>query len=457
MNVKTTRTQQEGNIVRLDVEVPAEDIQKCIGDTVAKLASELKIPGFRKGKVPQSLVVQRFGMDAVIQQMLEDQLPVWYSQALEETGVEPVDRPEVDIDGEAVPGQDLHFHALVQIMPRPVLGPYVGLEVPRVTAEVQDIDVDAQVQRLREEFATLRVVDLRSVQEGDLVTGDFAGSFEGRPMEKATITDFSLEVGSGRFLPDLEKGLVGMHLNEEKDVAVTFPEDYPDEEVAGKTLDFHVTVKEIKEKVLPPMNDEFAKDVSEFETLLELRLDIRRKLQSVRESMVKRQFRAMAIKQAVDAATIDIPKAVVDRQAESLVDDFARSLELRGGSFEEYLNVTGTTVDGMLADVQPDAVTAAKTGVVLDAIAEAEALEVSEDTLADTIAALAKASKAEPDVLRSRLEESGRISTIRQNLLREKAGDFIVEHAVAVAPSTQAESGTTGEEAPEAEDTAAEA
>jgi trigger factor len=247
-----------------------------------------------------------------------------------------------------------------------------------------------------------------------------------------------------------------MHVNEEKDVTVAFPDDYPDEEVAGKTLDFHVKVKEIKEKVLPPLNDEFAKDVSEFATLLELRLDIRRKLASVRESMVKRQFRATAIKQAVDAAEIDMPKVVVDRQAESLVDDFARSLELRGGSFEEYINVTGSSIEAMLQDVRPDALAASKTGVVLDAVAETEGLAVDEETLSAAVAALAQASKTEPDALRSRLEESGRISTIRQNLLREKAGDFIVEHAVAVTPSTQAEPGATGDEAQTADETAAE-
>jgi trigger factor len=456
MIVKTTRTEQEGNTVRLDVEVPAEEIQKSVDATVGKLARELKLPGFRKGKVPRSFVVQRFGMEAVLQQMIEDYLPQWYGQALEETGVEPVDKPEVDIDGEPTPDEDLHFHALVQVMPKPILGPYIGLEVPKVEAEVRDADVDAQVDRLRQEFATLRVVDLRGVQEGDLVTGDFVGSHEGEPLEKATISDFSLEVGSGRFLPDLEQGLIGMHLNEEKDVSVVFPEDYVDEEVAGKTLDFHVTVKEVKEKVLPALNDEFAKDVSEFATLLELRLDIRRKLQSMRESMAARQFRAVAIKQAVDAAQIDMPKAVVDRQAESLVDDFARSLELRGGSFEEYLKVTGSTIEAMLADVQQDALIAAKTGVVLDAIAEAEDLSVDEDTLSATVAALAKSAKTEPEALRSRLEESGRISSIRQNLLREKAGDFIVGHAVAIAPPAQADVDAAGDEAPTAEDAAAE-
>ena len=392
----------------------------------------------------------------VLQEMVEDFLSQWYAQALEETGVEPVDKPEVELDGEPQIDQPFLFHALVQVMPEPELGQYTGLEVPKAEATVQDADVDAQVDRLREEFATLRVVDLRSVQEGDVVTGDFAGSMEGEPIEKATITDYSLEVGSGQFLPDLERGLVGMHLNEEKDIAVEFPEDYPDEEVSGKTLDFHATVKEIKEKVLPPLNDELAKDVSEFATLLELRLDIRRKLQSMRDSMVKRQFRALAIKQAVDGATVDIPSVVVDRQAEILVDDFARSLEVRGGSFEEYLKATGATIEQMLADVRPDAAMAAKAGVVLDAIAAKEGITVSEDELSAAVAALAKAGKTEPEALRSRLDESGRISSIRQNLLREKTGDFIVEHAVAVTPSDQGEPAAVGEAAPETVDPAVE-
>ena len=454
--MKTTLTQQEGNTVRLDVEVATEEIRAGVDVTVAKLARELKLPGFRKGKVPPNFVVQRFGMDMVLQEMVEDFLSQWYAQALEETGVEPVDKPEVELDGEPHLDQPFLFHALVQVMPKPELGQYAGLEVPKAEVTVQDADVDAQVERLREEFATLRVVDLRSVQEGDVVTGDFAGSMLGEPVEKATITDYSLEVGSGQFLPDLERGLVGLHLREEKDIAVSFPEDYPDEEVAGKTLDFHVTVKEIKEKVLPPLNDELAKDVSEFATLLELRLDIRRKLQSVRDSMVKRQFRALAIKKAVDGAEVDIPSVVVDRQAEILVDEFARSLELRGGSFEEYLKATGATIEQMLMDVRPDAAMAAKAGVVLDAIAAEEGIVISEDELSATVATLAKAGKTEPEALRSRLDESGRISSIRQNLLREKTGDFIVEHAVAVAPSDQAEPAAVGEVAPETADPAAE-
>ena len=454
--MKTTLTQQEGNTVRLDVEVATEEIRAGVDVTVAKLARELKLPGFRKGKVPPNFVVQRFGMDMVLQEMVEDFLSQWYAQALEETGVEPVDKPEVELDGEPHLDQPFLFHALVQVMPKPELGQYAGLEVPKAEVTVQDADVDAQVERLREEFATLRVVDLRSVQEGDVVTGDFAGSMLGEPVEKATITDYSLEVGSGQFLPDLERGLVGLHLREEKDIAVSFPEDYPDEEVAGKTLDFHVTVKEIKEKVLPPLNDELAKDVSEFATLLELRLDIRRKLQSVRDSMVKRQFRALSIKKAVDGAEVDIPSVVVDRQAEILVDEFARSLELRGGSFEEYLKATGATIEQMLMDVRPDAAMAAKAGVVLDAIAAGEGIVISEDELSATVATLAKAGKTEPEALRSRLDESGRISSIRQNLLREKTGDFIVEHAVAVAPSDQAEPAAVGEVAPETADPAAE-
>jgi trigger factor len=454
--VKTTLTEQEGNIVRLDVEVAGEEIRAGFDATVVKLARELKLPGFRKGRVPPSFVVQRFGADMVLQEMVEDSLSKWYAQALEETGVEPVDKPEVELDGEPHVDQPFLFHALVPVMPKPELGQYIGLEVPKTDSAVQDADVDAQVGRLREEFATLRVVDLRSVQEGDVVTGDFAGSMQGEPIEKATITDYSLQVGSGQFLPDLEQGLVGMHLNEEKDIPVSFPEDYQDEEVAGKTLDFHVTVKEIKEKVLPPLNDELAKDVSEFATLLELRLDIRRKLQSGRDSMAKRQFRAIAIKKAVDGAVVDIPSAVVDRQAEILVDDFARSLELRGGSFEEYLKATGATIEQMLVDVRPDATIAAKTGVVLDAIAEKEGLVVDEEAVSATVAALAKAGKTEPEALRSRLDESGRISSIKQNLLREKAGDFIVENAVAVAPSDQAEPVAVAEAAPETADQAIE-
>jgi len=433
--VKSIVAEQEGTTVRLEVEVSAEEVQEGLDTTLKQLAREVRVPGFRKGKVPLRVAEQRFGAHAIVHQMLEDYLSRWYGAAVDEAGIEPVDTPEVDYDDEPASGKPFSFKVAVTVMPLPVLGEYKGLEVARQVLAVLDEEVDARVDRLREEFAELRVVGDRPVQKGDFITIDAKGRLDGVEVESATVDDYAFEVGAGRLLADLEGGVVGMVAGEEKATPVAFPEDYPSEDLAGKTLDFTVTVKEVKEKVLPAMNDDFAKDVSEFETLLELRLDIRRKLQAAKDSAAERAFRGAAVKAATDAATADLPAVVVDRQAQEMVEDFARSLTMQGGDFSAYLEMTGVKVEQMLADVRPEAEATVKTSLVLDAIVAAEGLEAGEDEVQTRVAQMATAGRLDAGEVRSRLEESGRIQSVRQQLLREKAADVIVQHAVAVAPS----------------------
>ena len=432
--MKTTVSEQSKNTVRLDIEVPAEDVQAAIDATIRKLSREVKLPGFRKGKVPLNLVVQRFGMHAIIHQMLEDQLQPWYEAALAESGVEPVDRPEVDYDDEPEEGKAFAFRADVTVMPTAELGRYKGLEVPRETAEVEDAEVDAQVERLRQEFGELRPVTDRPAAMGDFVTVDFAGRLDGEAIEQTSAEDYVMELGAGRLMPDLEQGIVGMAADEERVVNVDFPEDYGAEDVAGKTVEFTVKVKEVKEKMLPQLTDEFAKDVSEFETLLELRLDIRKKLQSVKDGAVDRRYRAAAIKAATDNATAEIPAVVVDGQARDMVEDFARSLQMQGIDFQTYLAMTGGTVQQLLDEIRPQAEDTVKTGLMLEAVARDETLEVTAEELDERLVQMAAMTRTDPAELRPRLEESGRMATVRQQLLREKAADLIVEHAIPVTP-----------------------
>ena len=432
--MKSIVAEQEGTTVRLEIEVSAEEVQEGLDTTLKQLAREVRIPGFRKGKVPLRVAEQRFGAHAIVHQMLDDYLSRWYGTAVDEAGIEPVDTPEVDYDDEPEAGSPFSFKVAVTVMPVPVLGDYKGLEVPRQVLVVLDEEVDARVVRLREEFADLSVVAGRPVQEGDFITIDAKGMLDGVEVESATVDDYAFEVGAGRLLADLEDGVVGMTAGEEKAVPVVFPDDYPSEDLAGNTLDFVVTVKEVKEKVLPAMNDEFAKDVSEFETLLELRIDIRGKLQAAKDSAAERAFRGAAVKAATDAATADLPAVVVDRQAQEMVEDFARSMAMQGGDFSSYLETTGVKVEQMLADVRPEAEATVKTGLVLDAIVAAEGLEAGEDEVQARVAQMAVAGRLDAGEVRSRLEESGRIQSVRQQLLREKAADLIVQHAVAVAP-----------------------
>jgi trigger factor len=432
--VRTTVTEGEENTVLLEVEVPGEQVDQALEASIDDLAKQLKIPGFRKGKVPRQVIVQRLGMDAIVHQMLDDNLSGWYRGAVAEAGIEPVDTPDVDFEQAPEAGKSFTFQAKVQVMPKPVLGEYKGLEVPRAEAEVEDEEVDRQVDRLREEFAELKVVEARPVQEGDFVTMDFAGTLDEVPVDQAAATDYVLEVGSNQLLPDLERALVGLTAGEERVIPVPFPEDYHAEELRGKTLDFQVTVKEVKEKVLPPLNDDLAKDVSEFETLLELRLDIRKKLQSAREAAVDRQYRSLAVKRAADDATLELPEVVVDQQAREMVEEFAHSLAHQGTDLGRFLQMTGQGVDRLLNDVRPQAEDQVRQTLVLEAVVEAEGIELSEEELEQRIAEMAAAARMEPAQFRSALEESGKMRTVRQQLLREKAADFIVEHAVPVAP-----------------------
>ncbi len=438
--MKTTVTEQETNAARLDVEVPAEEVSRSLDATLAKLAKEVRLPGFRKGRVPVALLVQRVGMETVTAQMLDDRLPEWSEQAVADSGVEAIDVLEpASFDIAPAKGEPFSFHITVQLLPKPQLGQYRGVEAPRETVEVADTEVDYQIDRLREEFASLRPVGDQPVAKGHFVTLDFKGTLEGEPVDGLSAEDYVLEVGSGRILPELEEGILGMVAGTEKEITVSFPEDWRDAEVAGKAVVFATTVKETKEKILPALNDEFAKDVSEFATLLELRVDVRRKLQSGKESAARSRFRNAVVQAVVDNATVELPEVLVARQLEAMMDDYLRSLEARGVDVRAFVKANEENLQGLMQESRPQAENLVKTGLVLDAIAAEEQLEVSEDDIAAVIAPLATAGKVEPGVLREQLERSGRIRSIRQNLLRDKAADLVEGAAVPVEPTEPSE------------------
>lgn len=432
--MKTTAGEKVGNEVKLEIEVSTEEVQEGVDATIKQLSREVRIPGFRKGKVPTGMIVQRFGMEAIIQQMLDNRLSSWLMEALTEADIDPVDRPEVDFEEAPEEGGPFTFTAVVTVMPTAELGQYKGVEAARPEAVVEDSEVDERVERLREEFAELQGVGDRAAETGDFVTITAEGYRDGESVANTRLDDYMFEVGGGHLLPDLETGVVGLKIGEEATIPVAFPDDYHAEELQGVTLDFSVTVKDIKAKFLPPFNDEFAKDVSEFETLLELRLDIRSKLQAAKDSAADRRFRAAAIDAVAAGITVDLPPAAIDRQAREMVDDFARSLSMQGGDIRGYLQATGSGVEELVQQMLPEAETGLRTSLALDAVAAAEGLDVTEEQLDERLARLAVAGKVEASELRSRLEQSGRISEIRQQILRERAADLIAENAVAVAP-----------------------
>lgn len=433
--MKTTLSERDGNTVKLEVEVSGEELQEAFDSKLKKLVREVRIPGFRPGKAPMTMVRQRFGDEAIITDAVEDAMAGWFTAAALELQLDPVERPKIDI-GEELPelGKPLSFTATVTVMPEVELGEYKGLEVPKESAEVKDEEVDAQVERLRNEFAELKPVTDRPVKSGDFVTADFRAALDGEPVEGLDASDFVYEVGAGRLFAEIEVQTLGMKVDEERVFQLALPEDFGAEEAAGKTVDFTVKLKEIKEKVLPKLSDGWASEVSEFETLLELRQEIRGKIEGAKTYSLDQQFRAQAVQTAADNASLDLPDVVVVEQAQEMVGDFAQSLAQQGGDIRTYLEATGITVEQMINDFKPQAARNVKTGLVLDAIAKAEGLEVADSDVDEAIAQMAAAARTDAATLKAGLEKNNRIEPVKWQILRDKAADFVAANAVAVAP-----------------------
>ena len=431
--MKTTLGEREGNRVKFTVEVSSEEVQEAFDTRLKQLAKEIRVPGFRKGKVPLAMVRQRLGEQAVLIDAIEEAMGGWFATAALQLELDPVDRPQIELLGDEPPalGRPLGFTASVTVMPEVVLGQYKGVEVPKDPVEVSDEEVDAQFNRLREEFAELRPVEDRPVVEGDYVTADFRAVHDGEPVEGLEASDYVFEVGREYLFAEVEQQVVGMTTGEERTIAVSLPEDFPLDQVAGKTVDFTITVKEIKEKVLPPLSDQWASEISEFATLLELRNEIRNKIRAGKTYAAEQRFRSLAVQAAADNATLDLPEIIVREQAEEMVNDFRQSLEARGGSFEAYLEATGTTRDQMIEDLKPQAARNVKTGLVLDAVAKAEGLVASDDEVRALVEQTAKAGRVDADKLEQQLRRAGRLETFRWQILRDKAADFIAANAVA--------------------------
>jgi trigger factor len=436
--VKTTLSERKGNTVKLAVEVSGEELQEAFDSRLKQVAKEVQIPGFRQGKVPLAMVRQRLGDEAILVDAVEDAMGRWFASAAVELGIDPVDRPEIEV-GDQLPemGKPFSFTASVTVMPEVELGQYKGVEVPRDAAEVTTEEVDAQMDRLRNEFAELRPVEGRAVQNGDFVTADFSAEVEGTPVEGLQATDFAFEVGAGRIFNEVEEAVVGMNQGEAKTFPLPLPEGFPDE-LAGKTADFTITAKEIKEKVLPPLTDLWASEVSEFPTLLELRQEIRGKMQAGKTYSADQRFRSLAVKAVADNAKLDLPDVVVREQAEELLADFKQSLKAQGGDFDAYLQGTGTTVEQMIEDLKPGAANNVKTGLVLDAVAQAEGLEATDEDVQAAVAQMAAAGRVDAKTFEDRLRKSGRIQTVKWQIVRDKAADFIAANAIPLSEGAAA-------------------
>jgi trigger factor len=456
--MKTTVTELPDSRAEVEVEIDADDVDRKLNSAARGLARDMRMPGFRKGKAPPSLVIQRVGRGAVLEQAVRDSLPEWYERALFDSGINPVGDPEIEVT--SLPEEEsepLAFKFAVGVRPKAKLGEYKGLEVGRPPLDVPEETVDAEVERMRESMARLETVD-RPAAEGDMVVIDFAGTIDGELFEGGEAHDHLLELGSGSLIEGFEEQITGAGAGDERTVKVTFPEDYRAEHLAGKDAEFAVTVKEVREKQLPDLDDDFASEATEFDTLEELREDIRSRLRAALEQQGEEEFRVAAVDAVAEKAEIEVPEEITRSHAEDRWQQVERQLASRGMDPAMYLQMQGKTREELIAESMPDAEKSIRRDAVLEAIADAEGIEPTEEEMVEALAHSAEHERTTPEKLLERLRKNGRDGLVRADLRTRAAIDLIVESAKPVEvepepePAPEAEAGTKTEAPAEEED-----
>ncbi|MFP7271481.1 trigger factor [Bacillus safensis] len=423
MSVKWEK--QEGNEGVLTVEVDAETFNKALDDAFKKVVKQVSIPGFRKGKVPRGLFEQRFGVESLYQDALDILLPVEYPKAIDEAGIEPVDRPEIDVE-KIEKGENLIFTAKVTVKPEVKLGDYKGLNVEKDDTAVTDEDVQEELKGMQNRQAELVVKEDGAIENGDTVVLDFEGFVDGEAFEGGKAENYSLEVGSGSFIPGFEEQLVGLEAGAEKDVEVTFPEEYHAEDLAGKPAVFKVKIHEIKAKELPALDDEFAKDVDEeVKTLAELTEKTKKRLEEAKENEAEGKLREELVAKASENAEVDIPQAMVDTELDRMMKEFEQRLQMQGMNLELYFQFSGQDEDALKEQMKEDAAKRVKSNLTLEAIAAAENLQVSDEEVEEELSKMAEAYNMPIENIKQAI---GSTEAMKEDLKVRKAIDFLVEN-----------------------------
>ncbi len=420
----------EKNMAKLTIEVPAEELEAALEKAYRRNRNRISIPGFRKGKAPRKMIEKMYGEGVFYEDAANILIPDAYAKALEECEEVIVSQPDISVV-QIEKGNPFIFTAEVAVKPEVTLGQYKGVEVEKTEVAVSEEEIDKEVDRERENNSRMLDIDDRAVEKGDMIKLDFEGFVDGTAFEGGKGTDYPLTIGSGSFIPGFEDQLVGAKLGEEMEVNVTFPEEYQAKDLAGKAAVFKCTVKEIKVKELPEADDEFAKDVSEFDTIAEYRDDIRAKLLERKTNDAKREKERKALEKAVENASMEIPDAMVDEQARRIADDFARRLQAQGFSMDQYMQIMGTTVDAYLEQVKPEALKRIQNSLVLEAVAKAENIEISDEQVEEEISRMAEAYKMEADKLKEMMGEY-ELEQMKNDLAVQKAAELLGETAVEV-------------------------
>ena len=414
-------------MAKLTIEVSAEELEAAIEKVFQKQKKNISVPGFRKGKVPRQMVEKMYGKEVFYEDAANELIPAAYEKAYDECEEEIVSSPKVAIV-QLEAGKPFIFTALVALKPEVKLGKYKGVSVEEIDVTVTDEEVDAEIEKERERNARSINVSDRAVKSGDQTVIDFEGFVDGVAFEGGKGENYPLTIGSGQFIPGFEDQLIDKNIGEEVDVNVTFPEEYQAEELAGKPALFKVTVKEIKEKQLPELDDEFAAEVSEFDTLAEYKEDVKKNLTTKRENDVKNAKENAVIDAIIEDAKMDIPEAMVTTQQRQMVQEFAQNIQMQGLSIEQYFQFTGLTAEKMLEQVKPQAEKRIKSRLVLEAVVKAENLVATEEDFEAEVAKMAESYKMEADKIKESIGEEGK-KQMMEDLAVSKAAEFVVNEA----------------------------
>ncbi|MBD7969792.1 trigger factor [Paenibacillus gallinarum] len=436
--MKATWEKIEKNLGVLEVEVEADRVAAALDKAFNKVVKKINVPGFRKGKVPRSIFEARFGVESLYQDAIDILLPEVYTEAVDQTAIFPVEQPEVDVD-QFAKGQTFKFKAKVVVKPEVELGEYKGLEVPKVSTEVSEEELAAELERLQQRHAELVVVEEGQAASGDVVVIDYEGSVDGELFEGGTAERQSLELGSNTFIPGFEEQVIGLATGDNKDVEVTFPEEYHAAELAGKKAVFKVKVHEIKRKELPALDDEFAKDVSEFDTLVEYKEDLKKQLASRKEEEAKATQENIVVEKAAENANVEIPQGMINSEVRNMMRDFDNRLRQQGMNLEMFMSFSGQTEADLQNQMKNDAEKRVRNNLVLEAIGKQENLEVTEEDVNEELNNMAASFKRSVDEIRQILESNGSLDSLKEEVLLRKTIDFLLANSKEVdAPAEEA-------------------
>lgn len=417
----------ENNMAKLTIEVPAEELEAAIEKAYQKNKNKISIPGFRKGKVPRKMVEQMYGKEVFYEDAANELIPSAYDKALDECEEEIVSSPKIEVT-QIEAGSPFVFTAEVALKPEVKLGKYKGVKIDKIETEVTEEEINAALDKERDNNSRTITVEDRAVKDGDMTVIDFEGFVDGVAFEGGKGENYPLTIGSGAFIPGFEEQLIGAEIGKELEVNVTFPEEYHAEDLKGKAAVFKCTVKEIKEKELPELDDEFASEVSEFDTLLEYKEDLKKKLTERKEAEAKSKKEEAVIEAIITDSEMEIPEAMLETQVRQMADEFAGRIRMQGLSLEQYFQFTGLNEQMMFEQIRPQADKRIRSSLVLEAVAEAEKFEVTEEDLENEYARMAEIYQMEVEKVKERLEDY-HIRQIKKDIAVRKAVDFVVENA----------------------------